>query len=198
MNASQFDSLVGALTDGAAPRRVLVRGLVGAGIAAALMPWGQEELDARRSKKRGKRKKDNKKPKVNRFGCRNVGIACSSANQCCSGICEGRGGKGKNGKKRKKTCRAHDTGGCRADLESCSANRDITCTTTTGEDGFCHITTGNAPYCAFDGIDAECTKDEDCIELCGPLAACSVCAVPGEEEFRFCAGPGSCTGPQPE
>jgi hypothetical protein len=98
-------------------------------------------------------------------------------------------------KKGKKTCRAHDTGGCRAELESCSANRDITCTTTTGEDGFCHITTGNAPYCAFDGLDAECTKDEDCIELCGPLAACNVCAVPGQEETRFCGGPSDCTGP---
>jgi hypothetical protein len=193
MNDSRFAALIRALTDGAVTRRTLGQGLAGGAIATGLAQLGWDAADAKRRNK--KRKKGNRKPKVNRFGCRNVGVACSSANQCCSGICDGRGGKGKNGKKRKKTCRAHDTGDCRADLESCSANRDITCTTTTGEDGFCHITTGNAPYCAFDGIDAECTKDEDCIELCGPLAACNVCAVPGQEETRFCGGPSGCTGP---
>lgn len=192
MNHARFDALVRSLGVGAMSRRTLARGLTVTATVAALTPWHADPSAAK------KRKKGKKKPKVNRFGCRNVGVACSSANQCCSGICAGRGGQGKNGKRRKKTCRAHDTGGCRADLESCSANRDITCTTTTGEDGFCHITTGNAPYCAFDGLDAECTNDEDCIELCGPLAACNVCAVPGQEETRFCGGPGLCTGPQPE
>ncbi len=195
MNTQRFDTLVRSLAGGALTRRAVTRELAGTAIAAGLASWSAADLFAKNRRKHKRRKK---KPLENRFGCRNVGAACSIANQCCSGICDGRGGKGKNGKKQKKTCRAHDTGGCRADLDSCSANRDITCTTTTGEDGFCHLTTGNAPYCAFDGIDSECTKDEDCIELCGPLAACNVCAVPGQEETRFCGGPGSCTGPQPE
>ena len=39
MNASRFDRLVRALTDGATPRRVVLRGLAGAGFAAALLPW---------------------------------------------------------------------------------------------------------------------------------------------------------------
>ncbi|MCD6027956.1 MAG: hypothetical protein K0S78_130 [Thermomicrobiales bacterium] len=187
MNASRFDRLVRALTDGATPRRVVLRGLAGAGFAAALLPWIGEDLDARRGKKRGKRKKgkQNKKPPVNRFGCRNVGVACSSAGQCCSGICEG--GRRRKGKKTRKTCRAHDTGGCRVEQDSCSGEF-FPCTATNGADGFCHVTTGNAPYCGVSSTTFDCTKDEDCIDLCGPEAACVVCDNPDLGSFQVCIG----------
>lgn len=188
MNATRFDAAVRSLIGRAQSRRGLTRALPGLALAAALTRWGVDDPQA------GKRKKRKNTPKANRFGCRNVGVECASASQCCSGICEGSGGKGKNGKRRKKRCRAHDTGGCKAAQDSCSTSTDFECVTTTGEDGFCHLTTGNAPYCALDAIDSECTKDEDCFELCGPLAACNVCAEPGQAEFRFCGGPSRCEG----
>ena len=188
MNTSHFGDLARVLTDGAITRRAVMRGMAGALGAAGLSHAGLTSLQAKKGKRR-------KQPSpVNRFGCRNVGVACSSANQCCSGICEGGRGKDKNGKKRRRTCRAHDTGGCKVSQDSCSTSTNFTCTTVTGEAGFCHLTTGNAPYCAFDGIDSECTRDEDCIDLCGPQAACSVCAEPGLAAFRFCAGPSRCEG----
>lgn len=48
--------------------------------------------------------KSRNKPKVkhNQFGCVNVGNACTKADQCCSGICEGN--------TRKKVCQAHNAG----------------------------------------------------------------------------------------
>ena len=187
MNQIRIDGIARAMG-----RRAIMRGVTGAALASLITQWSMDDLEARKRKNRKRKTRS----KVNRFGCRNVGVACSNANQCCSGICEGRSGKTRNGKKHDKTCRAHDTGGCKVAQDSCSTNLNFECTTTTGEDGFCHLTTGNAPYCAFDALDAECTRDEDCVELCGPLAACNVCAVPGEDEFRFCGGPDRCGFPE--
>ena len=181
MKETRFDAVVRALSVTAASRRALARAAPGLAIAAALMPWSGSDLDARRRKKR------NNKSKANRFGCRNVGRACSSASQCCSGICEGQGGKGKNGKRRKKTCRAHDSGGCRVEQDSCSGDF-FPCTATNGENGFCHVTTGAASYCGVFATTFDCAKDEDCIELCGPEAACVVCDNPDLGSFQVCMG----------
>jgi hypothetical protein len=181
MNPARFDALVRSLGGSAISRRTLARGLTVTATAAALSPWHADPSAAR------KRKKGNKKPKVNRFGCRSVGVACSSASQCCSGICERARGKSKNGQKRKKTCRAHDTGGCRVEQDSCSGEF-FSCTAANGADGFCHVTTGNAPYCGVSSTTFDCTKDEDCIDLCGLEAACVVCDNPDLGSFQVCVG----------
>ena len=55
-------------------------------------------------------------------GCKNVGRKCQRARQCCSGVCRG--------KKDKKRCKAHDSGGCRGGQRStgCGGSVDIDCT----------------------------------------------------------------------
>jgi hypothetical protein len=182
MSRLQHDLLRPALEDGIATRRTVARGLTGL-LAAAGLAWAGG--DGQAAKRRGKTRKRRQAP-INEFGCRNVGVGCTNASQCCSGVCSGKRGK--------KRCQAHDTGGCELAQDSCSGT-NFACTTTTGNPGFCHVTTGNAPYCALDGVDAECTKDADCVPFCGPLAACAVCAEPGQAPFRFCASPDSCLPP---
>jgi hypothetical protein len=102
-------------------------------------------------------------------GCKNVGKKCKKKKDCCSGICKG--------KKGKKKCKAHDTGGCLAgqQQEECGGDATIACTTSAGETGFCETTTGNAAYCAADIDCFACTKDADCRPFCGPQAACVAC-----------------------
>jgi hypothetical protein len=139
------------------------------------------------AKKQRKRKPKPGKP--NAFGCINVGDRCRHGEQCCSGICEG--------KKGKKRCRSHDTGGCSVPSEfppdSCTVET-ILCTTATGAAGTCGTTTGNAPYCAGDGDCRPCTKDADCQTLCGPRAACIQC--PGACNVgTACMGPDSVVCP---
>ncbi|MGH2614514.1 MAG: hypothetical protein ACRDJC_04695 [Thermomicrobiales bacterium] len=185
MIASRFETLIRALTDRPIARRALTRGLAGAAMAAGLARWSGEDLHARKRRKR----KTRNKPLENAFGCRNVGVVCTSANQCCSGLCAGK--RGKKGKSSKKTCRAHDASDCRIDQDSCSGT-NFACITSTGEEGFCHVTTGNASYCANDGIEFPCTKDEECNPFCGPLAACNVCNIPGEAPEQFCGGSSGC------
>jgi hypothetical protein len=125
------------------------------------------------AKKKHKHKKRKRKPKAtpNEFGCLEVGDPCTSADECCSGVCEGTPGN--------KVCTAHDTGDCRPGerSESCSATSlDIRCTTSTGNpNGICDTTTGNAAYCVYDGDCFPCRKDVDCQAFCGPQAACIRC-----------------------
>jgi hypothetical protein len=176
----RFAAPLRALQDGTATRRSVACGLAGLLVAAGF-PSGSGGAPAKNRRKRKRRH-----PPVNEFGCRDVGVACTGADRCCSGVCAGKRGK--------KRCQAHDTGGCELAQDSCSGT-NFACTTTTGNPGFCHVTTGNAPYCALDGVDAECTKDADCVPFCGPLAACAVCAEPGQAPFRFCASPDSCPPP---
>jgi hypothetical protein len=109
-------------------------------------------------------------------GCKNVGKPCQKKKDCCSGICKG--------KKGKKKCKAHDSGGCQPTADTCG--QDIDCTTSTGEMGTCFTTTGNAGYCANDGGCSPCTRDADCKPLCGPQAACVRCT--------YCLA-GACFGP---
>lgn len=137
------------------PRRAIA-GILGLGVLA--LPG---LVDAR--KKRRKRKK---KIKRNDFGCVNVGSFCKNSSQCCSGICDG--------KKGKKKCQAHNTSTC-AGTDGCSGEF-VACTTVTGADGTCNVTTGNASYCVTSAVCFECTKDTHCEPICGDGAACLVCA----------------------
>lgn len=172
MNAHGFDLVARSLTGGSS-RRGLLGGLVAAtcGIAAGRLP------DATAGKKR-------KQPKANTFGCVNVGKACRKAKECCSGICEG--------KKDKKTCRAHDTGGCEAGAATnlCGGS-GVSCTTSTGASGGCETTTGNAGYCRTGGVwckSTPCRKDVDCRSECGPDAACIRCPGTCGDTETVCAG----------
>ena len=138
------------------------------------------------AKKRHKQKRK-KKIKRNDFGCVNVGKFCKRNGQCCSGICRG--------KKSKKKCKAHDTGGCQAALhEADCGGVDVPCVTSTGEEGVCDATTGKAPYCTRRGDCFACSKDADCAPFCGPQGACIICSGCGS---TACVGPSedSCTFP---
>jgi hypothetical protein len=143
-------------------RRDVLRGLVGAGfgLGMARLPAVTE------SKKKRKNKPGKPKPaKPNAYGCLNVGAACSSAGQCCSGICQG------------KTCRGHDAGICQVDSDLCTTGGGHICDIhIPGEARACDclLTTGNAPFCAVIGnaVCRDCRLDADCEEDFGPGAAC--------------------------
>jgi hypothetical protein len=113
-------------------------------------------------------------------GCKDVGKKCKKARDCCSGSC--RGGK------RRKRCKAHDTGGCpNFEHPGVCGGVDVPCITSTDAAGLCTITTGRAPYCAAAGTCGSCTRDADCRAAFGPRAACTWCfACPGRTR---CVGP---------
>lgn len=126
-------------------------------------------------------------------GCKNVGKKCKKTKECCSGICKG--------KKGKKTCKAHDTGGCKAgqNVVGCGGPANVPCTTSAGVEAECFTTTGNAGYCAGTATCFSCQRDADCIALCGPQAACITCTACLSNGGTACAGtsPISCTIPPP-
>ncbi len=134
-----------------------------------------------------KRKKRKKKVKKNQFGCVDVGQYCKTADQCCSGICAG--------KKGKRTCQAHDASTCEAGQTDgfCSGVvGEVGCVTSTDGNGVCLTTTGNGPYCAISGGCFPCKTDADCVQSCGPAAACIACpANCADSGGTMCAGPGS-------
>jgi hypothetical protein len=178
MDQHRFDTLTRSLTN-LLSRRVVWRGLIGAGLALPAAP----RPDGAAAKK--KRKKQ--KPKFNAFGCVNVGNFCQTADQCCSGICQG--------KKGNKRCRAHDTGGCAAGQRNANCGgANVTCAAGMGNMGFCETTTGQAPYCAsgYYSVDIPCATDRDCHKYCGPRAACLPCGY--YRTGPTCAGPDECTG----
>jgi hypothetical protein len=152
------------------------RRLIGQALGVVAGWLGVPNVDAKQRHKRKRRK-----PKPNAFGCLDVGDACKNADQCCSGICQG--------KKGKKRCRAHDTGGCQpTNLCSFFDVEPVSCTTSSGVEGSCGTTTGNAGYCGGGGDCFPCKKDSDCHEVCGPQAACVQC--PEECDVgTVCAGP---------
>ena len=161
----------------------LTRRFVLGGFTAAL-GLGMERLLDPASARKGKKRK--KKVKFNEFGCVNVGNFCKHDDQCCSGICEGKKGKRK--------CRNHDAGsGCQKGDNSCVEDLPD-CTTATGISAQtrCGTTTGNASYCWFDGDCMNCSKDEECQELCGPAAACIKCPNCSMAFDTACVGPGNC------
>lgn len=113
-------------------------------------------------------------------GCKNVGKRCQTKTDCCSNVCRG--------KKGKKTCRAHDTGGCKAGaIEAFCGGANVTCTSSQGFSGFCNTTTGNAGYCSREGTCLPCTRDTECQDELGAGAACVTCATC--PNGRGCASP---------
>jgi hypothetical protein len=134
------------------------------------------------AKEKHKRKSKKKRIRRNGFGCVNVGGFCKNSDQCCSGFCRG--------KKGKKKCKAHGQSTCQAGqtVEDCGGV-EVECTTTTGADGACTTTTGNAAYCFSRGDCFPCAKDADCEVVCGPGAACIVCAGCASRELvTACVG----------
>jgi hypothetical protein len=130
------------------------------------------------AKKKHKHKKK-KKVKLNDFGCVNVGDFCKNNGQCCSGICQGKKGKGK--------CQAHNESTCQPGQDVCTVPA-VDCTSETGDPGACSITTGQATYCEANGTCFDCKKDADCVAVCGAGAACIVCAECSETGNTACVG----------
>lgn len=164
MDQNHRERLTRALT--AIPsRRDILRGLAGAGLG-----WGVARLpDGADAKKKRKRKKKTKKAKPNAFGCLDVDNACKTADQCCSGVCEG--------KKGKKTCRAHDTGTCEQERPGYCAEGNPYLALCNGGEGVCFRTTAGSNVCANDFVCADCQRDADCEALGFPLG--TACAPVG-------------------
>jgi hypothetical protein len=139
--------------------------LVLAGFAAALGLGTARLPDAANAKRR------KKKVKRNEFGCVDVGRFCNRAAQCCSGIC---------------------TSGDSDNFCSPGSGTDVICTTNTGG-GWCRTTTGNAGFCNSQGKCFPCTKDAECVPVCGAGAACYVCA--GCPDGTACGSPDLCIAP---
>jgi hypothetical protein len=165
MDEHPFPSLSRALIS-VPSRRDVLRALAGAGLGfgALRLP---DAVDA---------KKKSKKPKLNAFGCLNVGQPCRGKDaKCCSGVCQGK--KPKRGQKDKSTCVAHNTGGCTPERSACfTGNQSSLC----GPQSVCLATTGNAGFCAAATFTQEancrvCRTDQDCDAAgFGPGAACVV------------------------
>lgn len=163
MVIERFDSSIRALIH-APSRREVLRGLAGVslGFGAARFP---DLADAK------KKKRKHKKPKPNAYGCLEVGDACKDADQCCSGICEGKTGR--------KRCRAHGAGTCNpgspgfcsADDPTqalCNDSLNCVCLETTGGSAFCGSLAARASGCA------DCKRDADCLALGAPPGSACV------------------------
>ncbi len=182
MDGPQFDRLALLVTTAQTRRRAVIRLLGGVAAGSVLAPLGFGGAVA-------KKHKHQKKTKIKRndFGCVNVDNACKNGGQCCSGICAG--------KKGKRTCQAHDASTCEAGQTDgfCSGVvGEVGCVTSTDGNGVCLTTTGNGPYCAISGGCFPCKTDADCVQSCGPAAACIACpANCADSGGTMCAGPGS-------
>lgn len=172
MDGAQFDSM---LRDLAASRRVYLGGLL-----ALAGGW---RLPASSEAKQNRKKRRPRKPKPNAFGCLNVGQLCKSADQCCSGICDG--------KKRKRKCTAHGTGTCdQQGPEICTRDPPIALTCNNDMTCRCFGTTGGSIVCARYEPTVSCVQ-------CARDADCEAVGLPGGS---FCApfteGPcaGNCAG----
>jgi hypothetical protein len=159
MDSKRFDALARSL---GGSRRSLLAG----GLALTAGGLGASALDARKRKKRKKRKPT---ARPNEFGCLEVNDPCARAEECCSGICEG------------KKCRAHDTGTCRQDRQGvCSATTNDVPTLTCGNDCYCFRTTAGSNFCAVppaavgDPKCVDCKKDADCQALGFPAGSACV------------------------
>jgi len=163
MDSYRFDALTRSLTVAGSRRHALAAALGG------LITLGALSADAKKDKR------TKKKPKLNAFGCVDVGKACQgNDSKCCSGICQGK--KPKKGEKDKSKCVAHNTGGCTAERSACfTGNQSSLC----GPQALCLATTGNAGFCADSTSFSQeancraCSTDQDC-EAAGfaPGSAC--------------------------
>jgi hypothetical protein len=199
MDAAHFDAIARGLA-APASRRAAGRFLAWLGLAGLLAHVdGAPGAAGKDEKSRKAKKPKKKKPKLNRFGCVDVGGFCRNDSQCCSNIC--------SGKKNRKTCQAHNSGfgACEAGpLGFCAAGPGlivgVLCTSSADENGLCFTTTGKASYCAVGDVQTSgcvsCKKDIDCEEFCGEGAACIQCPAcdAGFGVSTACAGvaPDSC------
>lgn len=149
------------------------RSLLAAVVVAVATGVGTGGVDAGKRRKQKKRKK----ARPNEFGCLDVGKPCQNEEQCCSGVCEG--------KKGKRTCRAHDTGTCQQDGQLVPCNNRSNCG--------CFRTTASSDVCAElfpPSACAECRRDADC-EALGfpPGSACGLAPFPCEHGAMACYVP---------
>jgi hypothetical protein len=181
MDQNRFVSVTRSLTT-LPSRRDLLRGLVaaGLGLGIARLP---DLVEAKT--KRKKRRKKEKTPQLNEFGCLEVGDACRSETDCCSGICAGAKGK--------KRCQAHGTGACpQNSVGICLATADEIPVLKCGNNDlcFCYTTTADSNFCGNRGPRvgnvescADCQTDADCLALGFPAGA--ACAPVG---VGYCSG----------
>ncbi len=149
-------------------RRDILRGLTGVGLGLGFPRLPEPSAAKRKSKKK------KKKSTPNAFGCLSVGAICKNAAPCCSGICEG--------KKGKRTCRAHDAGTCEQEVPAiCQSGSPLTTTCNNRPDCACLRTTAGSSvcgelFCEREGCSecADCQRDADCVALGFPSgAACA-------------------------
>jgi hypothetical protein len=152
MDGLRFDALTRSLRES---RRSLLRGA----LALTAGRFGVADAGARNKHKHKKRRK---KAKPNAFGCLSVGKSCQNADQCCSGICEG------------KTCRAHDTGTCDQKRPGYCAEGNPNDASCNGGKGVCFRTTAGSNVCINNFLCAECKRDADCVALGYPAGAACV------------------------
>lgn len=194
MDSAHFDCLTRAVSTSLS-RRSLAGTL---GFGALARPFLAE---GKRHKRRHRRKERRKKNVTfNDFGCVNVGGFCKNAEQCCSGICEG--------KKDKRKCKAHGTGACdqegpglctspNPELLKCNNSNDCACIRTTAGSNFCYSVLAGGSDCA------DCQQDADCEALGFPPG--SACAPTSEggcaglcESGMACLAPCGYEPPEPE
>lgn len=153
-------------------RRDVLRGLAAAGLGLRVLLL-QEPAAANRKRKRKNKKK---KAKPNAFGCLSVNKICKNAEQCCSGICDGKKGKRK--------CRAHDTGTCRQHVAGvCQTGTPFGPTCNNRADCHCFRSTAGSNVCSLGAPCADCQTDADCLALKFPPG--TACAPISE---GLCAG----------
>jgi hypothetical protein len=140
-------------------------------------------------------------------GCRNIGKPCRRGGECCSGVCRGKSGQ--------KSCRAHHAGTCRPGEDHCREGFTAVCNN--GENCYCVVTTGGAPFCGQLDVGActACRRDADCAAqgfpigsacirmtgefcpLCPALGFTSACIAPcGTEPTALLTSAGAALSPE--
>ena len=165
MDEHHLDTLIRYIFGGAS-RRTMVRRLIAAGTGLASIHHVQTG-----AKTRKRRLRRNAAPRLNAYGCLDVGRPCRGNDTlCCSGICQGMAPRSQ--RRDRSRCAAHHTGGCQLAQDICIGPGPAPC----GTDGSCVRTTGNAPFCFTGPGDCTgCARDPDCEPQFGPGAACIVC-----------------------
>jgi hypothetical protein len=191
VNATRFNALTRSLIERPSRRDVL-RGLTAVGLGfAATRHVGVADAKKHKRKKHKKHKKV-QPPTPNEFGCFEVGDPCTSADDCCSGICEGTPGK--------LQCHAHNTGTCEQGVPGLCEAANPTDTICNGGTGFCVRTTAGSNACIYDYACVDCRRDADCEALghppgsaCAPWGGYPACA-----DLYHCETSTACVFPAPD
>lgn len=181
MDGSEFDEVTRAISR--SRRSVMAMSLV---IATGWL--GAAAADAKKKHRHKKHKKRKPKATPNAYGCLEVGDPCSSEEQCCSGICEG------------KSCRAHGTETCDQTMPGACTNPNPELSACGGSQScFCVQTTAGSNFCGelyYANKCADCQKDADCEALgyppgsaCAPFAAGNCAAFGCGETGMACLPP---------